>query len=156
MTWRPIETIPQNVNVLVCGKDFYGERVVTGAIFGPYGWSPVGVGGYECDFEVTPEYWSPAPALPNAPVVGGSIEPASSDRLSWDPSPYTFGLIHARMNGRTASVGGIAITGKGIRGYLLSKLVYESHTDTDETAAQAAVQREFDALPEWVRAGFRD
>lgn len=67
MSWQPIETAPKDVRVLVCGKDFFGDVVVTGAIASTLFedcWDIVGAGGYECEFEVTPTHWMPCPELP--------------------------------------------------------------------------------------------
>lgn len=64
--WQPIETAPKDINLLIYGKDSFGEFVVTGGHLNKYGWDVLGSSGYECEISIKPLYWDYPPAVPNA------------------------------------------------------------------------------------------
>lgn len=74
--WNPIATAPMNTPVLVCGKCF-GELVVTGAELTKFGWSVVGVSGYEFEVVVEPLYWANVPSIPE----NGIVEPSEDGEV---------------------------------------------------------------------------
>lgn len=62
--WQPIETAPEEENVLIYGVDLYGKNIITGARKTKYGWDVLGVGGCECETEIVPSHWM----LPTPPI----------------------------------------------------------------------------------------
>ena len=83
MNWQPIETAPRGVAVLVCGLDFCGDVVVTGAKRNVRGdFFIIGVGEYGCEIEIHPTHWAPAPAGPvrrDPPCAAGKHEAMRRD-----------------------------------------------------------------------------
>lgn len=71
--------------------------------------------------------------------------------LSWDSNPC--GAIHARMEGRTSSVGGVSNANGTVRGYLFGDVVYIGMIEQE---AMQSVQEAFDALPFGVIRALKD
>lgn len=66
--------------------------------------------------------------------------------LTWDSNPFAYGAIHARMEGRKSSVGGISNT-DSVHGYLFGMI---------EQEAMDAVQEAFNQLPLGVIRALKD
>jgi hypothetical protein len=64
MKWEPIETVPEETNVLIYGEDWRGQFIVTGGKKDKHGWDILGSGGYECETDVEPTHWA-YPEPPN-------------------------------------------------------------------------------------------
>jgi hypothetical protein len=64
MKWEPIETAPEETDLLIYGEHYTGKFIVTGGSKDKYGWDILGCGGYECETGINPTHWA-YPETPN-------------------------------------------------------------------------------------------